>query len=473
MKQELKPDGTAGQDKVVYRAIPQTLPEQFGQPNDEIDLVDLWLIIYRRKWLLLAVVALFLLSGLVYSVIKPVIYTYSASLQVGALANLENNDHRFSAIEDPEFVVSRLNESIIPFTLHNYQSEYPEMKLPDIKARIPKKSGLVVIETKGPENNAVVYIELINRVAERVVVEHRPLMTLMQSIYLSEMKQAEIRQAELEDPSTLASQIKAIEVDLVAARLKLEELNDAKLIKVARQQLETERQLHINKLSMLDDDLNQKKAEIARLDQVDRLLRKQVSELNASIETSLANRSASVSGVGDEASAMTLLLLDNQIQTNRDQLSRLEERLYIKQPALRDELNTQLNSIRLNREVEQKNIENVSDKLLKLDIDLSNQRRQHSSRIEELEQKINKLNLDSRLALENQLSVVDNTRSRLDSLKSTRLVFEPIRSLEPSGISSKMIVALALMMGLFLGVFLVFGLEFKARVREKVSQQTE
>ena len=472
MKQEIKPKKNAEQDTVIYGAIPQNLSQDFNNAYNEIDLVDLWLIIYRRKWLLLLAAVLFTLAGALYSVIKPTLYTYNASLQIGALV-MEGKGNRFSVIESPEFVVSRLNESIIPFILHNYQTEHPEAKLPDIKARIPKKSDLIVIETRGPEKNAALYTDLIKRMAEQVVTEHRPLMALMDSNYQSELKQAEIMQAELEDPSTLASEVTAIEVDLVAARLKLEELNDSKLIKVAQQELETVRQQHMNQLSMLKDELKQKQSEILRLDQVDQLLKKQIAELRSSIESAQANREASVSGVTDEASAMTLLLLDNQIQTSRDQLSLLEERLQIKQPALRDELNNQLNSIQLNRELEQKNIDNVTDQLLKLDVDLSNQRRQQASLIEDLQQKINKLKLDSKLALENQTSVVDNARSRLDSLKPTRLVFEPIRSMEPTGISGKLIIVVALIMGLFVGLVLIFGLEFKTRVGEKIRQQTE
>ncbi len=473
MIQEIKSSKSPEQETVIYGAIPQTTSQEFSRPNDEIDLVDLWLIIYRRKWLLLLTTVFFVLAGGAYSVIKPMVYTYSASLQVGALVNMDGNSNRISVIENPEFVVSRLTETIIPFVLHQYQSDHPDAVLPDIKARIPKKSDLIVIETRGPEQYAALYTELINRVAEQVVTEHRPLMALMDSNYSSVLKQAEIMQEELEDPSTLASQVTAIEVDLVAARLTLDELNDGKLIKVAQQELETKHQLHKNKLSMLDDDLNQVKAEIARLEHVDQLLKKQIAELNQSVTTAEANRQASLAGINDEPSAMTLLLLDNQIQSSRDQLSELEERLYIKQPALRDELNKQLNSIKLNREVEQKNIENVSDQLLKLNIDLDKQRRQQASLIEELEQKINKLKLDTQLAVENQISVVDNARSRLDSLKSTRLVFEPIRSMEPAGARASLIIVVALMMGLFFGLFLIFGLEFKARVHEKVRQQAE
>ncbi|MCW8956490.1 MAG: hypothetical protein OQL09_06375, partial [Gammaproteobacteria bacterium] len=100
-------------------------------------------------------------------------------------------------------------------------------------------------------------------------------------------------------------------------------------------------------------------------------------------------------------------------------------------------------------------------------------RRQQTSQIEELEQKINKLKLDRQLAVESQRSKVDNAHSRLGSLKATQLVFEPIRSMKPSGISASLMIVVAVILGLFVGLFLIFGLEFRAKVQEKFRQQTE
>jgi len=51
--------------------------------DDEISLLDLWLVLAKRRNLILAVVLAFLAAGVTGALLRPVVYDYSAVLQIG------------------------------------------------------------------------------------------------------------------------------------------------------------------------------------------------------------------------------------------------------------------------------------------------------------------------------------------------------------------------------------------------------
>lgn len=67
-----------------------------GQHDNEISLVDLWLVIVRRKWVVIIIFFSFFIAGLIYATTKPVRYQYTTCVD---LARLPGRDRLTSTYE--------------------------------------------------------------------------------------------------------------------------------------------------------------------------------------------------------------------------------------------------------------------------------------------------------------------------------------------------------------------------------------
>ncbi|HEY9050428.1 MAG TPA: Wzz/FepE/Etk N-terminal domain-containing protein, partial [Gammaproteobacteria bacterium] len=93
-------DGAGNESRSVRSE--KYMPVMFQESNhdDEINLIDLWLILVKRKQVLLYTVGLCVALGLLYVVIKPDVYRYFASIEIGVMSH--GSERIF--IEQPESV---------------------------------------------------------------------------------------------------------------------------------------------------------------------------------------------------------------------------------------------------------------------------------------------------------------------------------------------------------------------------------
>lgn len=77
---------------------------------------------------------------------------------------------------------------------------------------------------------------------------------------------------------------------------------------------------------------------------------------------------------------------------------------------------------------------------------------------------------DNETEVATQQSMIKVYSSQLANLRNTREILPPMKSIEPTGTSRKLIVIVAAFAGVFLGVFSAFFAEFVAKVREASRQ---
>jgi len=71
--------------------------------DDEISLLDLWLVLAKRRYLLLAIALAFMAAGITGAVMKPIVYGYSAVLQIGVKGTVAaSSDEGSSFIDSPD-----------------------------------------------------------------------------------------------------------------------------------------------------------------------------------------------------------------------------------------------------------------------------------------------------------------------------------------------------------------------------------
>lgn len=334
----------------------------WGQ-GDEISLVDLGLVIWRwRRPVLgtaLAVVALGILSAL----LLPGKYAYTTTIELGS--HIE--DGKTVPIEPPLTTLAKTSESYIPLALRDYLAGAGEEgRQFEIDARLPKDSQLIILESEGEAERGAVHRQVHERIAAALIDDHSRMFSVLRS---------------------------AIELEKQREQRALDELKDR-------------RQLLL--------------AELKRLDLQGDLLRQQIEDTNSLIEAAVKHRAQAIGEARDEARAMTLLMLDNEVQQNRARLLDLEERLQVGLAQRRDDLNNQLRDNLRQQSIQEAAIE-------RLDL-------------------------------------------RMRNILETRAMTAGLKSIDPVSMSAPVTLALSAMLGGILGLLVAFGLEFRERLRTRLDE---
>ena len=434
--------------------------------NDEINLLDLWLVLVKHRNILLIIILAFVVSGVTFSLIKPVLYDYNAVLQVGAVVTPETGNEKY--IESPANVLEKLTRSYIPLVRSEFLKDYPELQFaPIVNASMSKGSDLIVIQTRAEEKDGSMSLELIHRIIAYIQKNHQPQMDINRNEIELSLQKEKIILSRLENPLSLKVEQESLEVDLLEAGINIKNLKDERLIRVLKQQLMTQKKKYSNEQASLVDESRRLTSELERLKEVDRLLEKQIVELSSTIGNELKDRKASVSSVSSGAEAMTVLLLDSQIQANRNRLAALEERLSVKQQSLREKLDNQIKANARSQTHHQTLISDLSSQLRKIDIDTTNDLQKTTIKQSGLQISLNKMQSDHKSKILLQQQKIDGIAIKLKGLRDTQTLTEPMKSLDPVGTGKKIIVVIALMAGLFVGIFSIFVMEFLSKVKER------
>lgn len=337
--------------------------------DDEINLIDLWLVLMRHKAVMVGVFLLCLGAVLAFVLLKEAKYTYSSSIEIGSIAEPGEKAQRLRLIDNPATLQAKIQEGYIPLVLHDFGKGTGKKKSFDITARVPKGSSLVVLEAKATEGNGETVQQLESSVIELVKADHARMLDVVKS---------DINEELTNEQRNLAEQVDAQKV--ITAKLE-----------------------HNKVLS--------------------ELLVKQISDAKAQIADIVTNRKNARTMNGNEARAMTLLMLDNELEQNRQWLASLEERLHILIPADNDYLNKEL---------------------------ADNARRQ-----EGVQAKIGQLQI------------------KLRNIQETRAIIEPTRSIEPVGLGNAAIVLLGIILGGMLAVFTAFVVGMITHVRAELVARSQ
>ncbi len=329
------------------------LPSRYEE--DEISLVDLWLVLVRRRLIIVAAVLACILAGLLFALLQPPLYAFTTTIQIGRIVELPG------LLESTETVAVKLNEGYIPKVLAAYVNEADDRTALKIEASSPKQSQMVLIKSKTQEKESELHLDLHKRIIETLLADHAILIGNFRKALEIKIKQAQDRYASLSD-----------EARLLVSRLEL-------------------------------------------LDGTKDLVAKQVGEIQDLLSSTASGLERALPEVSDEAKALTFLMVGNEIQQNRNRLATLEERLHIGLPQERNALEKRL--------------------------------------------------ADMERTKVTQVEAISALETRLSSIRETRVIVGPARSLEPVGPGRAVILALAGVLGLFLGIFAAFFAEFLAKAR--------
>ncbi len=381
--------------------------------DDEIDLVQLFQILLKRKFLILGVVFLCLLGGFGYVLLKDATYEYTTTLQIGTTFNGDKDAIKMSEIENPLSVKLKLKEVYIP-AAGNQLSDGHDGKFYPVSVKEQKNSDIILIATKGGAEDEQLFYELHSMIVSPLIANHHEAITVLKKQYEILVEKDQLILKDLEDPKLFGLEEKSFQVEIESAQMQLAQFYDENLLLLAHQ---------------------------SGLGETKKLIDKQISHIERNLKFSYKKRSQAASEADDAANGMTFLMLNSDIQQNENELAALKERLYVELENEKQQLKSQLAGVQRGRKLQISKVEEAKNQLTKFQI-------QHSS---ELEQQRNTI-----AAAENKINLYQDTRT-LDLA---------VRSLTPVGTGKTLILALAGMLGLMGGIIFAFFAEFMIKVRE-------
>ena len=393
--------------------IPPTPKELqfYYQQEDEISLIDLFLVLVKQKKIIFVVTLLCVLGGIIFALIKPKLYTYSTTIEIGATVS-EDGDGSVRLIDQPDNVVAKIKESYIPQVQHEYLKNHPNASPPKIDVRIPKGSELVILESKAKFDDAKTQLELHESVLDRLINNHKKRLNFSRNQIQSKLDKEKLKLDELLDPNTLEVRKKSLETDLNKAQIQLEELKDPRVFAISKKELESE----LNLAELQSKEMNGQVAIIQKqqkgLDSTENALKSQVSELNSHIKAMSQRREEAIKG-RDDSKTMTMLFLDNEIQQNRSQLNKIEEQLNVTLPQRKAEYDQTILDYKRNQQFQEQKIAQIKGKLEKLALDNKRDQALQVPVISDLEAQLAKVEADTKRDIANQKQKVHELEARL------------------------------------------------------------
>lgn len=226
-------------------------------------------------------------------------------------------------------------------------------------------------------------------------------------------KGSEVVVLEARGKASMAQTLKRLETEVT----ELLKQDHARTIDIKKSNLLMHRDNLIRKQAELKDQEKLLHSEKERIKVSVDLLEGQLAAVKAQVEEASLNRKKARTDVGDETRAMTLLMIDNELYQQRKLLASMEEQLYIAMPTKAEELDKSL--------------------------------------------------ADNRRAQENSQAEIDTMATVLKNIRETRFIYEPTASINPVGMARTTFVVIGALLGLMLGVFAAFIVEFLARFKHQ------
>ncbi len=275
----------------------------------EISLVDLALVVWRHRRPAFFTVLTFAALGIAAALVLPKKYAYTTTIEIGSRVE----DGKVMPIEAPDTALAKLKEGYIPQARRHYLEAHPEVdKQFVVEARVPKGSGLVVLESTAPEQDGAAYQYIQGQAVQTLVADH--------------------------------------------GRVFENQRTD---IALAKQRAEGQLRALVDQEALL-------KTRIERLKSRAQLLEQQIADTRQLIEGATANRSRAVAEARDEARAMTLLMLDSEVRANRARLAELQQQLQIDLATERDTLQAELQENQRSQARQQAEVQHFDQQLKNL-----------------------------------------------------------------------------------------------------------
>ncbi|NOY72259.1 MAG: hypothetical protein GXP14_07765, partial [Gammaproteobacteria bacterium] len=163
-------------NKELDEIKPIYIYEACYSPENEINLLDLALVLIRRKVLIGIILIIFITAGTFYSLMQTdtvtTTYDYETSIFIGS----RTVNNRTIYLEPPATLLSNIQYIYIPFFLSNLEKKHTTPatleKKYTISATLPKNSGVIILKTSSTEADDADAINLLTAISKKAIADH-------------------------------------------------------------------------------------------------------------------------------------------------------------------------------------------------------------------------------------------------------------------------------------------------------------
>ena len=441
-----------------------------GSADDEINLVDLILMLWERKWLILGSFVIFVAAGLGYALYAPEVYEYSTVIEVGTtLKNVENGDPVI--IEEPASLLEKIKSSYAPVAVHTFSDEgATAIVRPKIAVSSPKNSRLIVMKSRGKKKSEEDYHLLHNLLTAAIEKDHLAVISSARRELSSKVVDAQIVLAELEHP-TLIKVAKNVLIDRMQGKKRaLDELKSRQKVEILTLEAKV-----AGEKAKLDDLASQAQLIDVQLELTEKerlLVERQAEEVSAALAGVKTGRKLAAESVNDATKALTLMMVENQIEMQRTRLERLETRLTIDLKRQRGELSMEKAENLRAKGVQARFLKEAESALSKRAADAQLEIVAAHESVVAAENALLKFDIDYVTKISQQKQSVEQLQGRSEVLQNTRALAIAMRSAERLSPKRSLIVALSGVSGGMFGIVLAFFFSFLGQVKKRQQQIT-
>lgn len=436
-------------------------PEEY-RSDDEISLFDLWLVLIRRRWVVIAVGAVIFALAAAFAFMKEQTFEYSTAIEVGSFVRSGPNGSERVPIQPPKTVQQRLSAAFIPMARNEIDT--PENRAPRVNLSFEDGSDVLVLRTEAPEAEQERVKQLHQHIVDLTVQAHDDIVRTERADRKRALDQREQQLEYVKNNIIEQSRIQPVKESVEEAKRRLESIRTN--YQAQRVQLENQRENTKLNLADLEDQRDLLKAKVKRLEEERALIQQQLDKSQSVLQDLLSMRARATEEVSGSPQAMSLLMMSTQVEQARERVDNLETRLEIALPQRGDELQNQLDDNTRAQSRTRNELAALEKRLAKLEndfqSDLADQRAQVASATTNLEQE----KLQYSKSVEDQQLSVRAAENNLEEIIPTRGVYVALKSLEPAGPGKAVILVLGLLLGGMLGIFAAFVVEFVSRANQ-------
>ena len=436
--------------------------------SDEISLVDLFIVIWNRKWLVFSTFALFVSAGVAYALLAPEIYEYSTVIEVGTtFRNIESGDP--VVIEEPASLLEKLKSTYIPVSIHAFADDGDlAINKPKIAVTSPKNSKLIVLKSQDSLEKNDAYHALHKTVVDAVEKDHQLVISSAHRELAAKVAESKILLSELENPTLIKVDKNVLISNLEDKKRDIDELKARQKVEV----LALEARVAGEK-AKLDDLASQAQLIDVQLELTEKerlLVERQAEEVSTALAGVKVGRKLAAESVNDATKALTLMMVENQIEMQRTRLERLETRLTIDLKRQLGELTRGKAENLRAQGVQSSFLKEAESALSKRAADAQREIAAAKENVTAAENALLKFDIDYQTKTAQQQQVVEQLQGREDVLQNTQSLAIAMRSVERISPKRALIAALSGIAGGMFGLLLAFLVSFVVQVKSRQLQ---
>ena len=384
--------------------------------DNEIDLMDYVIVILKRKWLVFGIFLLVVIVAFIFSSFAEKIYKIDTSLEIGKVG-AATIEEPIQMIEKPLQIKEKIDNDIYGVLIREklgIEERYP-------KTKVENPTGTNLVQIKIESSNTQKAKNILEEMNNLILAEHQ---------------------------EKIKAKIELIEKNIKTTESKIEiEKSNIEKVKNKRQSSENDIQRIRNKINSLNEDIETTRNKIEPI-------RNDIKR----IENKINNAKEEKKNLEAKVDALEETLVYEQTPGTQFALFDAKEKLANKKQEI-ENLYLSINSL-------ERTIEDYNLQISSLERSIEDYNLQISSLERGLENyKIEINSLEN--TIESYYAQINSLKASLSNIKATRVVKSPTISKFPIKPRKRLNMAIAGILGLFLGVFLAFGLEWWQRSKTR------